>query len=415
MYIIFKFGGASIKNAEAIKNMATIVSQHKRKLLIVVSAIGKTTNKLEDILHKRINNQDFKTSLSECKNYHDEILNILFEPNHEVVSRVEELFEEMLNKLKKPYSNADQAYDAFVSYGEILSSTIIYHYLKTKNENTQWIDAKDYIKTDDNFRSANVKWELTEELVKLKIPEIINDGIAISQGFIGSDIKKRNTTLGREGSDFSAAIFAYTLKAKALTIWKDVPGIMNADPKLFPNTKLLHEISYKDASEMTFYGASVIHPKTIKPLVKRSIPLHVKPFLAPNERGTVISKTSQSEPIPCFMIKKNQVLISLKSKSLNLIGTQDLNLIFNKTAEANIKISLMQNSAISISICCDHNENQIQKFITSLKNKFEIHFNNALNLITIKNYDKESIEQVIQGREIILEQKNRKMFQILTP
>ena len=413
MYKVYKFGGASIKDANAIRNISKIISKNNKKTLIIVSAIGKTTNKLEEILFNKFKKLEYSKELESLKQDHLNISKNLFSENHSIFSRLENIFGEIDKVLNKKFSNYDFAYDSFISFGELLSSTIVYYYLKEIKENSKWIDARSYIKTDDNFRSANVKWELSEELIQLKLPEILEENVLISQGFIASNIKKQNTTLGREGSDFSAAIFAYCLKAKSLTIWKDVPGIMNADPKRFPNCQLLENISYQDASEMTFYGASVIHPKTIRPLAKRGIALHVRPFLEPENEGSVISKESDNKNTPCFMVKENQVLVSLKSKTLNLINSEDLSLIFSKISESKIKINLTQNSAISFSFCCDWEENQVSKLINSLKSKFDIQFNKNLQLLTIKDFQEANIKDSIKGKSVLLEQKSRKTFQAL--
>lgn len=415
---VYKFGGASVKNAVAVQNMSNIIAKYKNshKLLIVVSAMGKTTNALEDLLFLRTKEADYFTKLKEIYNYHFEIINELFlDKNHQVYDIVETRFRELEEKLSFPVTEEsyNYAYDQIISFGELISTEIVACYLNEVGIKTEWIDARDYIRTDNRYREGRVNWEVTKELVNLNLPVILEESVIITQGFIGKCFEGFTTTLGREGSDYSAAIFAYCLNAYSVTIWKDVPGILNADPKLFKDAIKFDFLSYNEAAEMTYYGASVIHPKTIKPLANKSIPLWVKSFENPEAPGTCITNEYHEKIIPAVIFKFSQTLISFTVKDFSFIDEKKLSIIFHTLDELNIKINLMQNSAITFSICIDHHEYKANKLISQLNSDFTIYYNQNLTLITIKNYDEETIEKIVQSRNILLEQKSRHTFQVL--
>ena len=328
---IFKFGGASVKDAKGVQNLVSVLqSVDYRNTLIVVSAMGKTTNALELVVKNYVeNNPELQSSLQEVKKYHNEILLDLFnDEKHQVFNQVTHFFNALENFLKTNKSpDYNFVYDQVISFGELLSTTIISAYLNAVGIKNNWVDARDHIKTDNYYRRANVQWEKTQALIHSKLNTSI---LNITQGFLGSDTNNFTTTLGREGSDYTAAIYAYCLNAECVTIWKDVPGVLNADPRYFENAQLLHEISYREAIELAFYGASVIHPKTLQPLQRKEIPLYVKSFLDPKSLGTKISKNMTLKPmVPCFIVKKNQILISLSSLDFSYIVEENISAIFN--------------------------------------------------------------------------------------
>jgi aspartate kinase len=415
---VYKFGGASVKNSSAVKNMCGIIENYKsdKQLVVVVSAMGKTTNALEELLFLRAKEADFLPKLYEIFNYHRDIIDGLFEDkNNEIFKLLEKDFKEIEEKLRLEITerNYNKTYDQIVSYGEIISTQIVAHYLNKSKVPTEWVDSRNYIRTDNSFREARVNWEVTEELIKLRIPEILQNKVVITQGFIGRCHDGFTTTLGREGSDFSAAIFAYCLGARSLTIWKDVPGVLNADPKIIPDAIKFDVISYNEAAEMTYYGATVIHPKTIKPLANKNIPLWVKSFEKPEAAGTCITNEYHEKIIPATIYKFHQTLISFGVKDYSFIDEKQLSIIFHVMDQLNIKINLMQNSAITFSICIDTQDYKIKELLEHLKNDFKIFYNQNLTLVTVKNYDDETLEKIIKGKNIVLEQKSRHTFQAL--
>jgi len=411
---VFKFGGASIKNAAAIRNMSAIISKYAdEKLVVVVSAMGKTTNALEGILNLKYQQKNFSENLKQLKKYHSLILNELFEADHNVFGLTNTIFDHLEEMLSKDYEY-DRLYDQTVSCGELLSSTIIAEHLKNIDVNTHWLDARDYIKTNSNFREGLVDWRVTEELIRHDVPSIAESKLVITQGFLGSSEDGQTTTLGREGSDFTAAIFASSLEAEHVCVWKDVPGILNADPKLIEDAILFAELPYHEAAEMTYYGASVIHPKTIKPLANKHIPLLVKSFDKPDEPGTIIHDCKIKDLPPCTIIKNDQVLISFKVLDFTFVNEQNLSLIFHELSKVDLKINIMQNSAISFSIVVDNQPVKIDRVIEALKPHFEIRYNTGLKLITIKNYTKEKQEAFSKLDNILLEQISRNNYRVLT-
>ena len=412
---VFKFGGASVKDAAAFRNVSFIVQKHSvsGQLLIVVSAIGKTTNALEILFSKAHSQLSFASEFSALKSYHFSVAQELFpDAENPVFEALEQLFLQLQEKLQNLVPDKfDQQYDQIISFGELLASTLLAHFLISENLPTTWLDCRKYIQTDSTWREGKVDWTWTEKLIQRDLPEILKTKIIVTQGFIGGTSDGQTTTLGREGSDYSAAIFAYCLKAESMTIWKDVAGLLNADPKIFPNTVRYPQISYQETIEMAYYGASVIHPKTIKPLADRQIPLFVKSFLDPESEGTRIGNCPHEKLAPAFILKQNQCLISFGVKDFSFISEQNLSTIFHVLSELRIKINLMQNSAISFSICTDYNGARIEKLMETLRDQFIIQYNIALQLFTIKNYDPESIQQLTSGKEILLEQRTRSTYQ----
>lgn len=420
--LVFKFGGASVNNCNSVKNVAEIIQHYRNEnLLIVVSAMGKTTNALEKLTSLYFNSKiETNNIFEEIKEYHYDIIYQLFNNKiHPIFKEIEDTFRLIYDKIQSPpTNNFDFEYDQIVPFGELISTKIIHHYLKLVEIENNLSDARNIIITDDTYREANVNWEITTSNIKnIILPQLfepINTNIVITQGFIGGTEKGHSTTLGREGSDYSAAIFAHGLKADKMIIWKDVDGVLNADPKFFENTRKLKAISYKEAIELAFYGATIIHPKTIKPLQNKGIPLFVKSFLNPKSEGTIISDIENSDNlIPSFIFKQNQILISLLPVDFSFITEYNLSEIFKIISDNRIKINLMQNSAISFSICIDEDERRVPKLIQQLNINYKVKYNKNLQLITIRHYNQETIDYVVGNRKILLEQKSRVTAQII--
>lgn len=415
---VYKFGGASVKDAEAYKNIAKIVKTHgqDKDLLLVVSAMGKTTNALEQVFGLVFNGQEFEQAYQQCLTYHQHVIKELFtNVSNPVFERLEHLFTQLHHTLSQLPTDAsyDKLYDQVVSFGELFSSTILHYFLEDQGLSNTWIDSRKYLQTDNTWREGKIDWNWTERTIKRDLPPILKNQVIVTQGFLGGTNNGLTTTLGREGSDFSAAIFAYCLNAEAMYIWKDVAGLLNADPKHFKDTIRYPEISYQETVEMAYYGASVIHPKTIKPLANKHIPLFVKSFLDPNAPGTKISDCRFELNAPAYIIKENQCLISFSVKDFTFISEKNLGTIFNALSELRLKINLMQNSAISFSVCTDFNQDRLSKLVQTLQDQFVIHYNTDLYLYTIKNYDTDSINKITADKEILLEQRTRTTFQIV--
>jgi aspartate kinase len=414
---VYKFGGASIQNAEAIRNVGNILKKFQGdQLLIVISAIGHTTNKLVALTNAYLKLEPTATILlEELKQDHFQVLQELFPEQHPAIFddlnnafvEIEWLLEE------EPADTPEYIFDQIVSIGEVASSKIVAAYLNSIECLSTWVDARNYIKTDNNYKEANVDWVKTEAEVRKTLPAILNKGFVITQGFIGGTSENFTTTLGREGSDYSAAIFSACLDATSLTIWKDVPGVLNADPKWFERTEKIHELSYHDAIELTYYGATVIHPKTIKPLQNHNIPLFVKSFKNPEETGTKISSVAPPVSIPSFIFKVNQVLISIMPKDLSFIIEENLSQIFQTFHAYKVKVNTMHNSAVSFSVSADYEEEKIQKLIADLSINYHIRYNTGLELVTIRYYNEETIERVTLHKDILLELKSRHTCQLL--
>ncbi|MFM6953539.1 MAG: aspartate kinase [Sphingobacteriaceae bacterium] len=415
---VFKFGGASVKDANGVRNLADIIkTQAPKQLLVVVSAMGKTTNALEELNEAFIAGDSRIASLFETvKTYHRGIVADLFpDSKHPIYDELENVFVEIDWILEEaPHPDADFNYDQLVSIGEILSTKIIAHFVQSIGIPCKWVDARNYIQTDNSYREGEVDWEKTTQLIKQSLPAILSTEIVVTQGFIGNTSENFTTTLGREGSDYSAAIFAYGLQAESLTIWKDVPGVLNADPKLFTDTQKYEQLSYAEALEMTYYGATVIHPKTIKPLQNAGISLLVKPFYAPEEAGTLISEKADSSTLcPAIIVKKNQVLVSISTKDFSFITENHLSELFTTFASLHIKLNTMQISALSFSVCLDYDVKRFQKLQELLADGFKLKYNEALELITIRHFTAEKIKQLSAGRKVYMEQLSRNTAQLV--
>ena len=413
---VFKFGGASVKDANGVQNLISVLEQVGHdNTLIIVSAMGKTTNALEQVIGNYFDNKpELQNAIQSVITYHNDIILALFEnKNHPVFESVKSLFEE-LNTFLKTNKSPDYnfVYDQVIGFGELVSTTIISHFLKLKGFDNNWIDVRQLIKTDDYYRRANVNWDLTQQLITKHVD---NAKLNITQGFIGSDKNNFTTTLGREGSDYTAAIIAYCLSADSVTIWKDVPGVLNADPRHFKNAQLLNSISYTEAIELAFYGASVIHPKTLQPLQRKEIPLHVKSFLQPQANGTIVSKIKGIEPkVPCFIVKQNQVLLSLSTLDFSYIVEDNISEIFNLLSKYKMKVDVIQNSAISFSVCFDNNYNNLEPLLLHLKAKFKVTCNDNVSLYTIRHYNQKAISDLEAGKTVLLKQMFQETLQIVT-
>lgn len=412
---IYKFGGASIKDANGIENLFKIIKKKgHEKTLIVVSAIGKTTNALELVVRNYFENKnELQYSINKVISFHNEILLKLFtNGNHDIYNDVKTVFENLkgfLNSNKSP--DYSFVYDQIVVNGELLSTKIINAYLNYKGLKSNWVDSRELIKTDSNYRDSDLIWNITQKNISSKIDKRV---LNITQGFIASDENNFNTTLGREGSDYSAAIYAYCLNAVSLTIWKDVPGFLNADPKVFDNPILLECISYEEAIELAFYGATVIHPKTLQPLQKKEIPLFVKSFLNPEEKGTAISKGIKIKPeIPCFIVKRNLNLLKLSSLDFSFIVEENISEIFQVLHKYKMKVDLIQNSAISFSVCIYDKFNRLDELLSNLKAVFKVECIQNVNLFTIRHFNQSSCDEILKNNELILEQRTEDVIQLV--
>lgn len=411
-YAVFKFGGASVRSAGAIRNVASIVEPYRdQHLVVVVSAMGKTTNALERVVNAYRSGQDFGRELQVIREYHLGVMNELFEPGDSIWKKVNEDFDSVPGKMSGSWS-ADQLYDQVVSMGEIISTHIVAAYLRKVGLPVTWIDARHCIITDNTWREGKVDWAESGKRIQQLAGQPKN-GIVVTQGFIGATPDGFTTTLGREGSDYSAAIFGSLLGAGSVTIWKDVPGVMNADPKRIPDARPFQELPFREAAEMTYYGASVIHPKTIKPLANRGIPLLVKNFDNPALEGTRIHETKVDHLPPLIVFKENQCLISCAVTDYTFIDEEQLGLIFHALSKQNLKVNMMQNSAISFSFCVDFREDKVLNLIEELSQHFKVYYNTGLTLITVKNYDEEAYQQYRKQPGVILEQTSRSTLQVL--
>jgi aspartate kinase len=415
---VFKFGGASVKDAQGVKNVVEVFKQFpNQKIAVVVSAMGKTTNSLERLAKAFFyKTENAEIILEEIKKYHVDICHHLFaNSSHPIFIELENTFVELYWAIEdEPTHGFDFEYDQIVSMGEVISTKIISAYLNDVGLQNKWIDARGLIQTDNTYREGKVDFELTETLIKRDLLPVFNSfNSIVTQGFIGGTSENFTTTLGREGSDYTASILAYCLNADNVTIWKDVPGVLNADPKWFSHTKKIDQLSYHDAIELTYYGATVIHPKTIKPLQNKNIPLYVKSFLQPKDEGTVIKDGEKRLHIPSYIFKINQVLISIQPKDFSFIAEDNLSDIFEVFAKHGIKINLMQLSAISFSVCCDNDESKIQNLVNELQSQFKILYNSGLELMTVRYYTQETIDTLTYQKIILLEQRSRYTVQMV--
>ena len=415
--IVFKFGGASVKSAKAVKNVADILNRYqKEQIVIVVSAMGKTTNAMEVIadhfFHKRKSELD--KAVQERKKYHQEIVDELFpEKEHPFHDEFFSVFDELETRLSKdPTLHYDFDYDQIVPFGEIISTKIISAYLNENGTKNRWMDIRKYLKSNNAFREARIDWELSGKLV----PEgfsFKDSRVYITQGFVASTIDNITTTLGREGSDFTAAILAHILRAENVTIWKDVPGVLNADPKWFDNTVKLEKISYLDAIELAYYGASVIHPKTIKPLQNKNINLYIKSFISPDEEGTLVGNLTYEKLIPSFIFNMDQILIRISPNDFSFIAEDNLETIFGHVYKHGVKINLMQNSAVSFQICINNDKRKSRNLIDDLEKDFKVTYESGLELITIRYFDQSTIDRVMINKELLLEQTYKQNIQLI--
>jgi aspartate kinase len=406
---VYKFGGASVKDASGIRNLRNIITNEKENLVIVVSAFGKTTNAFEKVLKFWFNSDaTYNVLLDEIYEVHRSVADELFGPDHETGHKLDSSFSSLKKYLLDEIKGAiDFEYDQIVSYGEIWSTIIVEGFLKASGMDTEWIDIRRNLITDDRFRDAGVLWEESST----RIRSIINSDrnkIFVTQGFIGGTIDGKTTTLGREGSDYTAAILANILDAEEVVVWKDVPGILNADPKWLPDAQKLDEISYKEAVEMSFSGAKIIHPKTIKPLQNKNIPLFVKSFLEPLKEGTVIKADATLKKIlPVFVRKEDQILISVHPKNFSFVMGDNLSLIFQSFMSHGIKVNLVEASAIIIDVCVDDERTKVDLLIEDLKKEYSAVYNENVEMLSIRHYNMEAIDRMTSGREILLEQRTR--------
>lgn len=406
---VYKFGGASVRDGSGIRNMADIVKGVSGNLVIVVSAFGKTTNALERVLRGWLSgDNNYDGLLEEIYFYHQSVINELFESNDSTSEKIENSFARLKEYLYAGTNGSyDFEYDQIVSYGEIWSTLIVAGYLKTVIPGTEWIDIRENLLTDDRFRDANILWNESRSRLQ-RVFDFILNRIYVTQGFIGGTVSGRTTTLGREGSDYTAAIIANMLDADVAVVWKDVPGILNADPKWLPDARKLEELSYKEAVEMTFSGAKVIHPKTIKPLHNKSIPLQVRSFINPHENGTVIkADVSAREMIPVYIRKEDQILISILPRDFSFVMGDNLSRIFHIFMLHGIKVNLVEASAVSIDVCLDDERTRVDALINDLRSDFSAVYNENVELLSVRHYTAESIGRITAGREILLEQRTR--------
>ena len=412
---IFKFGGASVKDAAGVRNVAKILEKvGYAHSLIVISAMGKTTNALEVVV-----NNYFKApaqlpeSLQTIKDFHYQIIRELFsDENHPVYWKVDGLFAELSSFLERNKSPKHSfVYDQVIGFGELLSTTIISQYLNDNGIKNNWIDVRNLIKTDSNYRDAGIDWEETQTNISNNINKSL---LNITQGFLGSDANFFTTTLGREGSDYTAAIFAYCLNAKSVTIWKDVPGVLNADPRYFQHTQLLRKIPYQEAIELAFYGASVIHPKTLQPLQQKEIPLYVRSFVNPTEEGSAVCNVASLEPkVPCFILKKDQILLSLSSRDFSVIMEEGISYIFKSLHKAQMKVSVIQNSAISFSVCIENKFDTLPELLEKLEERFKVSVTEGVTLYTIRHATEAAINEVAAGKNVLLKQVSSDTVQMI--
>ncbi len=410
---VFKFGGASVKDAAGIKNLLEVIQSHSRgDLVVVISAMGKMTNAFENLVEAyRSDNENLQSGLEEIKAFHRDLINEL-EDSEVIQKSFDRVITDLETRLnRQPSDNYDFDYDGIVSFGEVLSTTIISEYLNLRGLHANWVDARRLIRTDNTYREGKVDWSKTSELVQEKwnILESMNGRrIMLTQGFIGHTAELNTTTLGREGSDFSAAIMAFALDAESVTIWKDVPGVLNADPKYFSDAVLLKRISYREAIELAYYGASVIHPKTIKPLQNKGIVLNVRSFLKPEERGTIIDSSTFSDSlVPSYIFKVNQILISFTPRDFSFVNEANLSELFAEFVKSGLRIHLMQNSALNFSICVDYQKEKLDQLLERFRDRYEVLHNHPCELVTIRHYDQETISRLLIGKKVLVEQRSR--------
>lgn len=414
---VFKFGGASVKDAAGVRNVAGVLKHFALDdLLIVVSAMGKTTNALEEVVWAYADGRDALAKVAELEQQHFAVLREVAPEDAGARTALEDQFHALRSQLKQPVSlDVDHYYDQFVAFGELWSTIIVSAYLNAAGIGNKWVDARTIITTDDRHRAANVKWEMLEYNCEKYLPSFDHlPHRIVTQGFIGRTEDGDTTTLGREGSDFSAAIFAYALDAESVTIWKDVPGMFNADPKRFPNTRLLEHISYKEAIELSYFGASVIHPRTLQPLQRKHIPLYVRSFIDLTAPGSTISEATDHDTlIPSFIVKPNQLLVSITPRDLSFIVEENLGGIFRLFAKRNVRIDLMQNSAVAFTVAIEDTPRS-RALIEELRSEYEVLYNEGCELLTVRHFDEPTLTALTEGKRILIEQRSRATARYVT-
>lgn len=415
---VFKFGGASVRDVERIQNVTRILESYKgENIVIVVSAMGKTTNALEEVTRAYFKRTGKAMELMEqVKQDHYRMMAELFgSETHEAFAEVNDIFVEVDWVLEdEPEDSYDYIYDQIVSVGELVSTKILAAYFKEKGLPAQWLDARDVILTDDIYREGWVLWEQTQKRAdRIAKPMVEQGGFIVTQGFIGSTTENTTTTLGREGSDYTAAIFSYCLNAESMWIWKDVPGVLTADPRLFDNVTKLDELSYREAIEMTYYGAKVIHPKTIKPLQNKSIPLHVKSFINPEGSGTVIAPDVEDNYPPMVAIENNQALLNISTRDFSFVAEQHISDLFNQITAHRLHVNMMQNSAISFRICVTDQDDKVKDFSKAIEEKFKVRVEPNLELITVRHYNKQTLDDLRADKVVLTENKMRNTVQMV--
>ena len=416
--IVFKFGGASVKDAAGVQNLRRIVEQFSgHNIFVVISAVGKTTNLLERVLDAYFyGKEDWNPYFNQLKDNHLSIVHGLLEDSARLEQVLAPIFAKLEAKLKSaPSDSFDFEYDQIVSFGEILSTTLISNYLNIVGVSNCWLDARNMLITDRSFMEAKLDWDKSAAALDGALLQQAHAEarLFITQGFIAGAGENIATTFGREGSDYSAAIIAYLLDAESVTIWKDVPGLLNADPKFFPEAVKLDAISYEEAIELSYYGATIIHPKTLKPLQNKNIPLYIKPFLNPSAPGSVISAYGQADNVASYIFKRDQILITIFPKDFSFISVENLSEIFSILSQNNVKINLMQNTALSFSICTDHKPRRIERVLNQLNRNFLIKYNENMELVTIRHYTDEIVDKVVAGRPVYAEQRSRTTVQFV--
>jgi len=413
---VFKFGGASVKDADAVRNIALILRKYTDNLVVVISAMGKTTNAFEKVLNAWIPG-DRETAVKEVnaiRDYHVQIAeSLIHDRNHPLFDELSNIFAGVEKKIKGNSTGTfNQEYDQLVPTGEILSTVIVSNYLNNAGLRNEWADARQFLKTDSTFREGRVDWNISDKLIRRRF-DFKGTNLYVTQGFIGSTVNNLTTTLGREGSDYTAAIIAYVLSAESVTVWKDVPGVLNADPKWFDDTVRLEKISYLDAIELAYYGTSVIHPKTIQPLKNKNIPLYVKSFLHPEDPGTIIGQNDYDKLIPSFIFKMDQVLIHIHPTDFSFIAEDNLEKIFRSFAGYGLRINLMQNSAVSFDVCVNNDLSRIPLVLSDLEKDFRVTSTSGLELITIRFYDEDTIRRVLVNKDLLLTQRTKSTIQMI--
>ncbi len=414
---VFKFGGASVKDAEGFINVGKILQNYKDdKIVIVVSAMGKTTNALEEVV-KSYYAGDGKAAelLENIKNNHFQLISQLIPVSAEIMDDINDTFVEIDWILEEsPHDDYDYAYDQIVSIGELLSSKILAHYLHYMKISSTWLDIRDVILTDNTYRDARIQWETTQTNAKNKIEPLLKSANhVVTQGFIGSTSENFTTTLGREGSDYTAAILSYCLDAESMHIWKDVPGVLTGDPRIFDEVIKLPRLSYKEAIEMTYYGAKVIHPKTIKPIQNKQIPLYVRPFLDPASEGTVISDQKELSYPPIIVIEPDQTLLHISTNDFSFVAEHHLSMIFALLAKYRLKVNMMRNTAISFTVCVNNIPERIKKFENELGQEFKMITDNDLELVTIRHFNEDVLKDMKKNKLILFEEKLQDTVQMV--